>query len=109
MGFLGEPTHWILILLLLLVLFGYKRLPEMGKGLGEGLKGFKDGLKGASDTPAAPTAQQTAASAPPASPAPTAEKAGMEYVTCSRCGNKFENPLGFKVMEYVCRSCQSNS
>jgi sec-independent protein translocase protein TatA len=67
MGFLGEPTHWILILLLLLVLFGYKRLPEMGKGLGEGLKGFKDGLKGASDTPAAPTAQQTAASAPPAS------------------------------------------
>ncbi len=112
MGFLGEPTHWILILLLILVFFGAKRLPEMGKGLGEGLKGFKEGLKGASDIPAAPVAQQTAAPAPPAAPASaaaTAEKPGMEYVTCSQCGNKFENPLGFKVADYVCRFCQSRT
>ncbi len=112
MGFLSEPTHWIIILLLLLVLFGAKRLPEMGKGLGEGLKGFKEGLKGASEPPAAPIAQQTAAPAPPAASSPAApapEKAGMEYVTCSQCGNKFENPLGFKVAEYVCRACQGRS
>jgi len=31
MGFLSEPTHWIFILLLLVVLFGAKRLPELGK------------------------------------------------------------------------------
>ena len=31
------------------ILFGGKKLPELGKGLGEGYKGFKDGLKGVSD------------------------------------------------------------
>jgi sec-independent protein translocase protein TatA len=35
--------------ILLLVLFGAKRLPELGKGLGEGLRGFKGGLKGLVD------------------------------------------------------------
>ena len=109
MGFLSEPTHWIFILILLFVLFGAKRLPELGKGLGEGLKGFKEGLKGITDpTPAAPTVQptvqQTVASAPPLASTPPAE---MDYVVCSRCGNRFENPLGFKVAEYVCRSCQA--
>jgi sec-independent protein translocase protein TatA len=110
MGFLGEPTHWILILVLLFVLFGAKRLPEMGKGLGEGLKGFREGLKGISDPPAATTTQQTAASAPPTSSAtvaPPPVTSDMEYVVCSRCGNRFENPLGFKVADYVCRPCQS--
>ena len=111
MGFLSEPTHWIFILLLLVVLFGAKRLPELGKGLGEGLKGFKEGLKGITDTsPTTPTVQQSAASAPSTSSTqdvPTSGKTDMEYVICSRCGNRFENPLGFKVTEYVCRACQS--
>jgi sec-independent protein translocase protein TatA len=31
------------------VLFGGRRLPELGKGLGEGLRGFKDGIKGLTD------------------------------------------------------------
>jgi sec-independent protein translocase protein TatA len=113
MGFLSEPTHWILILLLLVVLFGAKRLPELGKGLGEGLKGFKEGLKGITDTsPTTPTVQQSAASAPSTSSTqdvPTSGKTDMEYVICSRCGNRFENPLGFKVTDYVCRSCQTRS
>jgi sec-independent protein translocase protein TatA len=30
-------------------LFGGKKLPEFGKGLGEGLRGFKDGIKGLTD------------------------------------------------------------
>jgi sec-independent protein translocase protein TatA len=102
MGFLTEPSHWIILLLILFVFFGGRKLPELGKGLGEGLKGFKEGLKGINDpTPVAPTVQQTTVSAPPVS-APT----NMEYVTCSRCGGKFENPMGFKVVDYVCRSCQ---
>jgi sec-independent protein translocase protein TatA len=113
MGFLSEPTHWIFILLLLVVLFGAKRLPELGKGLGEGLKGFKEGLKGITDTsPTTPTVQQSAASAPSTSTTqdvPTSGKTDMEYVICSRCGNRFENPLGFKVTDYVCRSCQTRS
>jgi sec-independent protein translocase protein TatA len=109
MGFLSEPSHWIIILLLLFVLFGAKRLPELGKGLGEGLKGFKEGVKGITDPPyVAPTVQQTSTQAPPSAstPAPS-EKADMEYITCSRCGSRFENPNGFKVDDFVCRSCQA--
>jgi len=112
MGFLGEPTHWILILVLLLVLFGAKRLPELGKGLGEGMKSFKEGLKGVTETPAPPMQRQVATPAPPPAPASPAAAAGrpaMEYVTCGRCGGKFENPFGFKVDNYVCQSCQQRA
>jgi sec-independent protein translocase protein TatA len=49
MGELFTPTHLIVIAVVVLVLFGGKKLPELGKGLGEGYKGFKDGLKGVQD------------------------------------------------------------
>jgi sec-independent protein translocase protein TatA len=69
MGDLLQPTHLLVIAIVLLVLFGGKKLPELGRGLGEGLKGFREGLKGASEpTPPAPSAQQNAAPvAPPVS------------------------------------------
>ncbi|MEO6803903.1 MAG: twin-arginine translocase TatA/TatE family subunit [Granulicella sp.] len=50
MGELFTPTHLIVLAVVALVLFGGKKLPELGKGLGEGYKGFKDGLKGISGT-----------------------------------------------------------
>jgi sec-independent protein translocase protein TatA len=49
MGELFTPTHLIVIAVVVLVLFGGKKLPELGKGLGEGLRGFKDGMKGVTD------------------------------------------------------------
>ena len=49
MGELFTPTHLIVLAVVVLVLFGGKKLPELGKGLGEGYRGFKDGLKGVSD------------------------------------------------------------
>jgi sec-independent protein translocase protein TatA len=58
MGELFTPTHLIVIAVVFLVLFGGKKLPELGKGLGEGLRGFKDGMKGVVDEankPAEPT------------------------------------------------------
>jgi sec-independent protein translocase protein TatA len=67
MGDLLQPWHIIVLAILAFVLFGAKRLPELGKGLGEGLKGFKEGLKGISDPPpAAPPAQQQNTPPPPA-------------------------------------------
>ena len=53
MGELFTPTHLIVIAVVVLVLFGGKKLPELGKGLGEGLRGFKEGMKGITgdDTP----------------------------------------------------------
>jgi sec-independent protein translocase protein TatA len=58
MGELFQPTHLLILGLVVFVLFGAKRLPELGKGLGEGLKGFKDGIKNAGSEPPAPMAQQ---------------------------------------------------
>jgi sec-independent protein translocase protein TatA len=49
MGELFTPTHLIVIAIVVLVLFGGKKLPELGKGLGEGLRGFKEGMKGVTD------------------------------------------------------------
>ncbi len=41
---LENPLHIAMILVVLLLVFGAKRLPEMGKSLGEGLRGFKHSL-----------------------------------------------------------------
>jgi sec-independent protein translocase protein TatA len=60
MGELLTPTHLILVLVVALLVFGPRKLPELGKGLGEGLKGFKDGIKG---TPEPTTKQDTTVNA----------------------------------------------
>jgi sec-independent protein translocase protein TatA len=69
MGDLFQPWHLIVLGVVVFLLFGAKRLPELGKGLGEGLKGFKEGIKGVSDPPppSPPVVQQ---SAPPPVSAP---------------------------------------
>jgi sec-independent protein translocase protein TatA len=46
MPFKLGPWELILILAIVVVLFGAKRLPEMGKGIGEGIKNFKKSIKG---------------------------------------------------------------
>ena len=43
---LFQPTHLLVILGLALLVFGPKKLPELGKGIGEGLRGFKSAMKG---------------------------------------------------------------
>jgi sec-independent protein translocase protein TatA len=42
---LFQPTHLLVILILCLIIFGPKKLPELGKGLGEGIRGFREGMK----------------------------------------------------------------
>jgi len=51
MGELLQPTHLLLVFLVALLLFGPKKLPELGKGIGEGIRALKDGMK---DSPAEP-------------------------------------------------------
>ena len=46
---LFQPTHLILLVVLVLILFGAKRLPELGQGLGKGIRGFKDALRGSEE------------------------------------------------------------
>jgi sec-independent protein translocase protein TatA len=49
---LDNPIHIAFLLILLLLVFGAKRLPEMGKSLGSGMRGFRDSLSGDHDKPA---------------------------------------------------------
>jgi sec-independent protein translocase protein TatA len=41
-----QPSHLFFILLIVLILFGPGKLPELGKGLGKGIREFKDALRG---------------------------------------------------------------
>jgi sec-independent protein translocase protein TatA len=43
---LANPLHIAMLLVAVLLVFGAKRLPEMGRSLGEGLRGFKDSMSG---------------------------------------------------------------
>ncbi len=42
---LFQPTHLIVIFFIALLVFGPRKLPELGKGLGEGIRALKDGMK----------------------------------------------------------------
>lgn len=44
---LFQPVHLLIICFIALLVFGPRRLPELGKGLGEGIRALKDGLKDA--------------------------------------------------------------
>jgi len=39
-----QPMHLLVILIIALLVFGPKKLPEIGKSLGAGIRGFKDGI-----------------------------------------------------------------
>ena len=43
LGFLPSGSEWIIIALVILLLFGGKKIPELMRGLGKGVKSFKDG------------------------------------------------------------------
>jgi sec-independent protein translocase protein TatA len=57
--------HWLVVLLIVVLVFGTKKLTNIGKDLGGAVKGFKDGMK---DGSAEPPAQQLANTPPPADP-----------------------------------------
>jgi sec-independent protein translocase protein TatA len=48
-----QPMHLVVILGIALLVFGPKKLPELGKGLGEGIRGFKNSFNGGEPTPPA--------------------------------------------------------
>ena len=55
--------HWLIVLLVVVLIFGTKKLKNIGGDLGGAVKGFKDGMKGANDE--ADAAAKTAADAQP--------------------------------------------
>jgi len=72
---LDNPMHIAFLFVLLLLVFGAKRLPELGRSLGTGLRGFKETISGES-----PAAHLEAASAAPADAA-AADAAAAAHTT----------------------------
>jgi sec-independent protein translocase protein TatA len=61
-----SPMHLLILAVVILVLFGGKKIPEMMKGLGQGVREFKDGMRGdPPQPPAAAPAPPVATNAPP--------------------------------------------
>ncbi len=67
---LDNPIHLALLLMILLLVFGAKRLPEMGRSLGGGLRGFKEAIGGES-APAGLSHDSTVSAQVDSAPAPT--------------------------------------
>jgi len=62
-----QPTHLFFILLIVLIIFGPGKLPDLGRGLGKGIREFKDALKGGmgGDSEKKQEEQKTSQGAPP--------------------------------------------
>lgn len=45
---MGEfsPIHWLIVLAIIVLLFGGRRIPELMRGMGEGIRSFKEGMRG---------------------------------------------------------------
>jgi sec-independent protein translocase protein TatA len=77
---LDNPLHIAFLVVVLLLVFGAKRLPEIGRSLGGGMREFKDSISGADHSDAAPQQPAlTQATAQP--PAPAAQQAAEAFGT----------------------------
>jgi sec-independent protein translocase protein TatA len=65
---LFQPTHLLIILVIALFVFGPKKLPELGQGLGKGIRSFRDSMKAATEEP--PKPETPTATAPQAETTP---------------------------------------
>lgn len=63
-----SPMHLLIILLIVLVLFGGRKLPELMRGMGQGIREFKEGMRD-QPTPTNPPASTPAQNPPAATPA----------------------------------------
>ncbi|HEX3681042.1 MAG TPA: twin-arginine translocase TatA/TatE family subunit [Bryobacteraceae bacterium] len=62
-----QPSHLLIILVVALFIFGPKKLPELGQGLGKGIRSFRDSMKAATEEPEKPAT-------PPSKPSEPLEK-----------------------------------
>jgi sec-independent protein translocase protein TatA len=55
---LFQPMHLLIIFAIALLIFGPKKLPELGKGIGDGIRGFKAAMSGSDEKPGNPRTEQ---------------------------------------------------
>jgi sec-independent protein translocase protein TatA len=72
---LDNPLHIAFLVVILLLVFGAKRLPEIGRSLGSGMREFKDSVTGESKQQALPQTTETHQAAQPPAAQPLAAPA----------------------------------
>jgi sec-independent protein translocase protein TatA len=70
--------EWLIVVAVLLMLFGAKRLPEMGRSLGRGMREFKEAVTGNDDEPAAKPEPPAEVPARTTAPTPTETQSETE-------------------------------
>jgi sec-independent protein translocase protein TatA len=81
MGYFQTPWHILLLLLIALLLFGGKRLPEMGRALGSGMREFKEAVTGHSDPEQTKLARPEQGQPSPVEPTTAASPGPSEHKT----------------------------
>lgn len=66
--------HWLILLVVVMLVFGTKKIGNMGSDIGKAVKGFKDGVRGDDETPAPPAA----APMTPVTPSQVADKSTID-------------------------------
>jgi sec-independent protein translocase protein TatA len=95
-----QPMHLVLILVIVLIIFGPGKLPDLGKSLGKGIAEFKKSTSGDYDEAKTESATATAvADAPKTESATATAVADAPKVVCAAC--KKENPAG----QQFCGGC----
>jgi sec-independent protein translocase protein TatA len=83
-----QPIHLIVILIVALIIFGPKRLPEIGHGLGKAINEFRQGTREMTDSfrEEVTKPEGTGTTQPPASVQPSTSVPAAGTVYCSQCG-----------------------
>jgi sec-independent protein translocase protein TatA len=68
---LSNPTHVLILVLVVVLLFGARRLPELGRSLGSGIREFRGSLANRDSDSAAPAVEPSATTVPQAAPRAT--------------------------------------
>jgi sec-independent protein translocase protein TatA len=65
---MGEfsPIHWLIVVAIIVILFGGRRIPEVMRGMGEGIRSFKEGMRGDGSSGGTPPTSST--TPPPTNP-----------------------------------------
>ena len=102
-----QPWHLIVILVIVLVVFGPGKLPELGKALGEGMRELKRATKDENAAPATTTATAGATTATPAAPAPVAPAPAAPATNGATATMVAPASVAVATAETKCSRCQT--
>jgi sec-independent protein translocase protein TatA len=69
-----SPMHILIVAVVILVLFGGRKIPELMRGMGEGVRGFKEGMSGVNPNQQPPAAPPTTPAQSTSTDKPAEEK-----------------------------------